>query len=394
MNMLPKQQPRLLIFHTECVHLRGGEKYIYELTKRISKKRPVVLFVEDISDYWKEKYTSCHISIHKLWKPKHAYWALLPISFMINMLVSKKRVTPSDIIFATNFPVNLLASFLSKKTIMFCFEPLSIFYDQFRIQSASFKERIFLLVEKFMYEPFDHLAIHRAQTLATLNSTVGASVTYRYQRTPDIFIPNGVDMNFFSPTAHPSISNSQKKLFVLGHSTDYTILKGTELLLRALPLVVKLYPSVRLVISDSVPNITMQEHYKKFIHTLQIQKYVRFVGRIPENKLPNLYTSCDVFCYCGSTRCVGGSSASLSVIEAASCGIPVLRTKGNTDEIIDGKTGLYFPLETPNSIAQTILTYIKLSKKEKYRMKQQARKHATTIFSWDSSTKILEKLFV
>jgi glycosyltransferase involved in cell wall biosynthesis len=390
MNFLKDKSNRIIIFHTECKYLRGGEKYIYELSKRVSKQRHVVLVIETITPYWREKYNRLGIPIYLLWKPKHLYWFLLPFSLIKNAVSIRKKILPSDIIFATSFPLTFLATIISRKTVVFCFEPLSIFYDTFRIKTSSFRERAFLFIIKLFYQPLDHLAVKKAQILATLNKHVAEAIWNQYHRKPDIFIPNGVDTDFFSPSAKPIFK--EKNIFFIGHSTDYTGLKTTELLLRALPFVIAKNKSLRLLVSEGIPNIPMRNHYIRLISSLGIQKYVQFVGCIPEKKLPGFYTSCDIFCYCGTPRCIGGSSASLSVIESESCGIPVLRSKGNADEIVEGKTGLYFPTENPQAVANKILQYMALSKKITHQMKLAARKHVMVHFSWDYSAKKMMQL--
>ena len=393
MKSQSSKKKNLFVFHTEFVFLRGGEKYVFELIKRLSKTYTIVLYVERISEYWKRQFVSPHISVHRLWKPPHLYWLFLPITCLVNVFKLKKRICSTDVIFATSFPLSLLATFVSKKSIVFCFEPLSIFYDAPRLKTASLKEKFFLLLIGFIYSPLDFLAVKRAAILATLNKPVANAIWSRYHRKPNIFIPNGVNTHVFTPNAPPlfHIQNSPR-VFIIGHSTDYTILKGTESLLRALPHIIKKQPNILLLISESIPNTKIRLQYIKLARSLHIQKNIRFVGCIPEQKLPRFYTTCDVFCYCGSTQCVGGSSASLSVLEAESCGVPVLRTLGNADEIIPKKTGFYFFDERPLTIAKRILLYMRIPTARIQKMKRAARQHVIHNFSWDYSAKKLTTL--
>ncbi len=381
----------LYIFHTEFLYVRGGEKYIYEITKRLSKKYFVVLCVESINEYWTKLFEALHVTIYYLWKPKRLYWLLLPCSYVINFTRLKKFIRTTDIVFATVFPLSFLATLLTPQSIVFCFEPLSIFYDTLRIKTSSIKERFFLSIIKRSYAPLDERAVRSAHILATLNKPVARAIIQRYHRKPDVFIPNGVDAAQFSPSAPPLIKKT-KYTYVLGHSTDFTVLKGTELLLRAIPLVLKQYTNVLVLISESIPNKKMLSRYRKLVTSLGIQRNVRFIGSVVEEKLPRFYTSCDCFCYCGSTKCVGGSSACLSVIESEACGIPVLRTKGNEDEIISGKTGFYFASETPTAIAQGICSYLALPINTKASFKENARQHVLKQFSWEQSVHQLESI--
>ena len=393
MKAQSSKKKKLFVFHTEFLFLRGGEKYVFELIKRLSKTHTVILCVERISDYWKTQFVSLHVSVHHLWKPPHLYWLFLPVTCIINVFRLKKSICSTDVVFATSFPLSLLATFVSNKSIVFCFEPLSIFYDAPRIKAASMKEKFFLFIIGFIYSPLDFLAVKRATILATLNTPVASAIWSRYHRKPNVFIPNGVNTVVFTPSAKPlfHVPNPPRG-FIIGHSTDYTVLKGTESLLRALPHIIKKQPNILLLISESIPNTKIRSQYIKLVRKLRVQKNVRFIGCVPEQKLPRFYTTCNVFCYCGSTQCVGGSSASLSVLEAESCGIPVLRTLGNSDEIVSGKTGFYFFDETPVTIAKGILQYMRLPTTRVQKMKRAARQHVMRNFSWEYSTKKLATL--
>ncbi|MFZ2025564.1 MAG: glycosyltransferase [Microgenomates group bacterium] len=378
---------RLLVFHIECTQLRGGEKYIYELVKRVSPRVPTELFIENISPYWRSQYNKLHVSVHLLWKPKHLYWPLLPITLGINYVLLQRYLSQNDTVFVTNFPLSFLTTLLSKKTILFCFEPLSVFYDSFRIKQSGIRERFLLAVIKFFYAPLDRLAIRRATMVATLNKEVDNAMYSLYKKRANFYIPNGVDTSHFSPKKRPLYK--KRGGYIIGHSTDYSPLKGTEVLLRATPQIIRAHPNARIYISESMNNKHTKQKYINLIKTLHMQKYVFFIGCIPENQLPNFYASCDVFCYTGSTQCVGGSSASLSVLEAQSCGIPVLRTVGNSDEIIPNKTGLYFTSEEPKHIADTINSFLSLSTRQTKTMGRAARAHCVQNFSWSVSSKQL-----
>ncbi len=392
MQKAQQNKKKLFLFHTEFLHLRGGEKFVYEITKRLVGSHTITLCVEKISPHWNRRFAKLHVSVYRLWRPPFLYWLLLPFSFFINALRLKHFISPQDVVFATSFPLSLLSTVVSKKTIVFCFEPLSIFYDVLRIKMGSLREKLFLPIIKVLYEPFDRLAVQRSWLLATLNEPVASAMAFRYNKKPNFFIPNGVDTKFFCPSAQPLLNVGSKYDLVIGHSTDYTVLKGTEVVLRALPFVIKKQPRTLLLISESIPNKKARLRYENLILSLKIHHHVRFVGCVSEKRLPGFYTACSVFCYCGSTRCVGGSSASLSVIESEACGTPVLRSGGNTDEICSGKTGFYFPTESPTAVARTILRYASLSKKTILSMKTNARKYVTTNFSWDSAAQKLQAI--
>ena len=300
---------KLLILHTECVSLRGGEKYLYETIKRLPKQLRVVLCLETVSLYWSRRFRELGVTVAPLWKPRFGYWFFLPITILINYFCLLRVVDDHTVVLTTNFPLNFLGVILSKKSLVFCFEPLSIFYDQVRFNTMSFRAKFFLNIARTCYQWFDAYAIRHATLLATLNAHVAQYIINRYKRAPDLYLPNGVDHQIFFPTKKRSSRNH----FILLHSTDYTMLKGTELLIRSLRRVVQRYPNIEVHISESINNSIEKEKYLSLISSLHLKKVVRFVGIISEDQLPSFYQSGDVFCYLGSPYCGGGSTASLSV---------------------------------------------------------------------------------
>lgn len=378
---------QLVVLHTEFLASRGGEKYFYELIRRVSKKYAVSVYVENISPYWIKQFNKLHINVYKLWRFPCCYWILLPITFLVNFFRLRKRVEEGSVVFATSFPLNYLAVLLSKKTIVLCSEPLSIFYDGVRIRTMSLRAKFFVTVARVLYQAFDMYAIHHASILATLNAHVASYIKNTYQRNPDIYVPNGVDGHFFSPIKRHSARNR----FILLHSTDYTVLKGTELLIRSVVEVVRRYSDIEIYISESISNAVEKEKYTSLVRSLHLEGIIRFVGTIPEKQLPSFYRSGDVYCYLGSPYCGGGSTASLSVIEAQACGIPVLRSLGGDGEIVDQKTGYYIRDYSERGVARAIMRFLCLPQSKKCALSLAARQHSIKEYSWDKTTNTLVK---
>lgn len=376
---------QLIVLHTEFTDLRGGEKYFYELIRRVSQKHAVSLYVENISPYWRERFNKSRANVYVLWKFPCCYWMLLPIALLINFIRLRGRVGEGSVVFATSFPLNYLAILLSKKTIVLCSEPLSIFYDSVRVRTMSIRAKLFVTIARVLYRPFDTYGIRHANVLATLNPHVASYIKNRYRRTPDVYLPNGVDHQIFSPVKRRVPHNR----FILLHSTDYTTLKGTELLIRSMSRVVQRYSNIEVWISESVCNPTEKEKYISLVRSLHLEGAFRFVGTVSEKKLPSFYRSGDVFCYLGSPFCGGGSTASLSVIEAQSCGIPVLRSLGGNGEIVDQKTGYYIHDYSENGVAKEIVRFLRLPNSKKRMLSRAARHHSVKKFSWDKTANTL-----
>lgn len=378
----------LEVFHTECIFTRGGEKYLFELLRRLTSKYKITLRVHRITPYWEKQYTRQNISVQNLWTPKKFYWLLLPLTIFINVLVLKKTIHKNTLVFATNFPVNFLAVLLSKKTICHCFEPLAIFYDPHRIRSLSLFSRFCVKVAKYLYARLDKYAVNNSKILTSLNPSVTPFILAVYHRKPDEYIPNGVDVDFFSPK--PKRSLKKTKLLIIGHSTDYTIFKGTEQFIHALFFLKKKSTNFYAYISETIHDQLVLNKYRNLIKAYNLDTHIRFVGNLSEKNLVTFYQSLGVYCYTGSVESAGGSTASLSVLEAQSCGVPVIRSTGNTDEIVKNHTGFYAKPNEPEEVANALFHVMHIPRKRRLNIQHEARNHVKKNHSWLISAEVLQ----
>lgn len=375
---------KLFVFHTECIYTRGGEKYLYQILRGLAHSYNVTLYVHSINSYWRLLYEKEHIDVQLLWTPKHLYWILLPITLAVNFARLRHIVSRNDLVYATNFPVNLLAVFLSSKTLCHCFEPLAIFYDTRRIDSLPAFSRFCVIVAKHLYAFLDKYAVRTSTILTTLNSAVTPYILAAYGRKPDAYIPNGIDTVFFSPGP-----TKQPGVFVIGHSTDYTVFKGTEQFLRGLNKL-KQYGQFAALITETINDPVMRNKYKQMSAAMNLDTHVRFVGNLSEKKLVRFYQSIDVYCYTGSPHSAGGATASLSVLEAQACGTPVVRSFGSKHEIVNGQTGYYINPDNPADIAKKLETFMR-NPNLRYNMGRRAREYVTGNHRWDIAISRLKK---
>jgi len=383
------KKQKIFVLHTECVYTRGGEKYIFEIFRRLSKKYLISMYLQDVSPEWKRQYKQNGILVKKIWKPKRLYWLMIPITILVNYFRLRQIIKKNDVIYATNFPLNLLSILLSNKTICHCFEPLPIFYDSIRIASLPKFSKMCVIVAKHLYAFFDKKAIQNCTILTTLNPSLDKYIFSTYNRKPDIYIPNGVDTKFFTMKkfTNPSIKNGT--CLTIGHSTDFTIFKGTEYFIKTIPLISNKIKNIKIYISESIHNPKIRKTYEQFLRMHNCFDHVEFLGNVTEKLMPKFYQSLDVFCFLGPPRCPASSTASLSVLEAQSCGVPVMRSEGNNFEILNGKTGFFVNPDNLYQTAKTIISFLQLSEKKRKTIGKNAKKYVETNFSWDISVKKL-----
>ncbi len=385
---MKRHQSPLYVFHTESIYLRGGEKYLYEILRRIAKTRPVVLYLHAVSPWWRTRYNHAGVTVYSLWRPRRLYWLCIPITILIDYISVRKTIKRNDVIFATNFPMNFLAVALSRNTICHCAEPLPIFYDRVRIKSLPLFSQVCVFLAKLAYAPWDSLSYQRCTKLTTLNPSVEAHVLAVHKRKPDIFLTNGVDDQRFSPTK----KSRYRKLFTIGHSTDYTVFKGTQDFLAAINVLHKSRLRFRALISESIRDPNMKRVYVSYIKRHGLQKVVTFVGTLSEQNLANFYKNLDVFVFTGSPEGSGAAAASLSVLEAQACGVPVVRSVGEDFEILEGITGYHTDPHDGSATAAAIQKILLKTAAQKRKMGSEARKHVTNFFSWNTTSSQLETM--
>jgi phosphatidylinositol alpha-mannosyltransferase len=165
-------------------------------------------------------------------------------------------------------------------------------------------------------------------------------------------IPNGVDTSRFSPRVHehPYLKKiSGKKILFLGRLDTR---KGLAQLLPAFALLVK-EMDIRLIVAGSGPE---RPRYEKFVSDHNLKEHVHLLGFVPNEELPSVYRSCDVYC----SPALGGETFGIVLIEAMASGTPVAasRIAGYEQVINDGQNGLLFDPHSPEDIKEKLASVL------------------------------------
>lgn len=128
-------------------------------------------------------------------------------------------------------------------------------------------------------------------------------------------IPNGVDVNRFSPRVPPLARYNDGKLNIL-YLGRLEARKGAKYLLRAIPLIREHYPNTRFIIAGDGP---LRAGFQRLVAQAGWRDVV-FPGRIPADELPSLYTSAHIYCAPNT----GGESQGIVLLEAMASGRPVV----------------------------------------------------------------------
>ena len=184
-------------------------------------------------------------------------------------------------------------------------------------------------------------------------------------------IHTGVDTEYFKP----SKKDDNNKLNLLCIS-EFEERKGIQYLIKAMPGLVKLYPSIILRIIGSGKQ---KNYYEQLIDQLDIRDFVDIHSSVNDTK-PYLLMS-DIYFLLSV-----GEGFPLGLLEAMSCGLPsIVSDNPPFDEIIDKSVGCRVSRKEPESLVQAVNKL--RDKKTREFMGSNARDLIQKRYSWTNISK-------
>lgn len=165
-------------------------------------------------------------------------------------------------------------------------------------------------------------------------------------------IPNGVDIDHFSPDVSPIDEFVDDKLNILfvGRLEKR---KGVKYLLEAFRQVKQEIPDSRLIIVG--PGTRLRHKYEKYVMRSGLKDVV-FTGLVPYEELPRYYKTADVFC----APATGRESFGIILLEAMAVGKPIVASniEGYANVVSHGVDGLLVPPADKGSLAQALISLL------------------------------------
>lgn len=165
-------------------------------------------------------------------------------------------------------------------------------------------------------------------------------------------IPNGVDLEHFSPNMAPIERFGDGKLNILfvGRLEKR---KGLNYLLEAYSRVKKEVPESRLIVVG--PGTRLRNKYEKTIACEDIKDVV-FVGQVNYDELPRYYKTADVFCAPATSR----ESFGIILLEAMATGKSIVATSidGYASVLTHGEEGLLAPPRDVDGLYRSLMTLL------------------------------------
>jgi glycosyltransferase involved in cell wall biosynthesis len=197
-------------------------------------------------------------------------------------------------------------------------------------------------------------------------------------RADDIeIIHNGVDHDRYTPDA--SMRSSEPLIVCVTRLKKY---KGVHLLLRALELVKREIPTVKLIVTgrgDYEPEL------KRLTRELNLNGCVEFSGFVTTDQKVSLYRRAQVVANPSAKEGWG-----LTVIEANACETPVVAAEvpGLMEAVLDGETGLLYPHSDVGALARSLIKVLK-DADLRDRLGARSREWAKE-FDWETATDRVE----
>jgi len=202
----------------------------------------------------------------------------------------------------------------------------------------------------------------------------------------------GIDLKKFSDKIETS--KIKKQLGINGEKVILTLArlhprKGHDMVIRAMPEVLKEVPETRYVIAG-----TGDYHNRlvQLVHEHNLHDNVIFSGHVPDDRIIEYYDLSDVFVMPSRQEGHSVEGFGISFLEASARGKPAIGGNhgGVPEAIIDGQTGLVVNPHSPKEIAEAI---IKLLSDKEYaeELGQRGRQRCFASLGWENITrKMLE----
>jgi glycosyltransferase involved in cell wall biosynthesis len=165
-------------------------------------------------------------------------------------------------------------------------------------------------------------------------------------------IPMGIDEAFLEKGDHRGRAPKEGPATILSNRNLLPIY-NVSLLIRAIPIVLQEEPNTKFLIAGDGPE---RENLEREARDLKVSHFVKFLGRVPHEKMANLLGQTDIFV---STSSHDGTSVSL--LEAMGSGaFPIVTDiPSNREWISEGENGFLVPTDEERFLAEKILEAIR-----------------------------------
>lgn len=202
-------------------------------------------------------------------------------------------------------------------------------------------------------------------------------------------IPPGIEAETFSTKKeNPFLAWNITAKNILLFAGRIAKAKGVDLLIGALPEIIRQVPDTHLVLigEDFGFKKTCEVQAKQ----LGVEKHITWTGKTTREALIGAYQNATAFVFPSRFEAFG-----IVLLEAGASGCPIVATNGSAIPYLvrPEKTGLLFEPENVSDLAQKVVLLLQ-NKNQAKEMAETARLRANTEFAWSQSVAKLQQLYV
>ena len=231
-------------------------------------------------------------------------------------------------------------------------------------------------------------ALRRVDAITTICEGLRADIIARGIPAPRItVIPNAVDSQRFRVAPSPNRVLAQRLGLhgqpLLGFVGSFYAYEGLDLLLHAMPRMLKSAPALQLLLVGGGPQ---ESRLRKLSVQLGLQDKIHFASRVPHEQITEYYSLIDILVYPRLPMRLTELVTPLKPLEAMAQGRLVVASDvgGHREMIEHGKTGMLFKAGNADALAAEVLHL--LSEPERWPiLRQQARDYVERERNWSAS---------
>lgn len=365
----------------------GAEAHFIEVLKRISPKiKSVTVFVGKSLSI-KSCFLDCpNVEFITVDYPRIQNFSwLFYILYVVPKAVIQCRKSKYDLVWVKQEYLGLAGLFIK----LFTGLPLYITAQNPNLASEEWvaKGTLFHLMQKLFANklaPLFMAGFRKADVVAAV-STYSANLATKMGAKRVVVIPNGVDLDKFNCRKLTKL-NDRADEFKIITTSSLIPRNGVDTLIKACAGIPDNYRWCLTIAGDGPQKIELEET----VGRLGIKDRIKFLGRVTNDKIPDLLAKSDLFVRPSRFEGFGNS-----FIEAMAMEIPVIGTPvgGITDFIKDRETGFLVPVEDIPRLTGTIVELYE-DRNLGIKIARNGRKFVEERYSWDNiAQKVLKEMF-
>jgi len=155
---------------------------------------------------------------------------------------------------------------------------------------------------------------------------------YNLKKDKISIIPNGVELKQFQ-----SSSKRKKQIIFSGVMYEH---RGLDILLKAVPMIIKKHPDVQIIFAGSGPEL---ENIKKMVKNTDIESNIKFLGWVEHEEIPQILKESMIGIGPLRNTDVTKNALPIKVLEYMAASLPIVAKKETvpSDILIDGENGFF-----------------------------------------------------